>query len=223
MGAYLLQALLVVGHALEFPLDLVLAVETLLEKRQSFDQVIVDVPAQVANVLVVVKDAVEMVQALGREQTDRRDHVGGGAGGEGAAGEADEDDLVAVDVVGANEVVDKADVAVQTHAKGAAGELVNGIGGAHAGKVRDDLVGSIRAVSAEAAGEPRHVGGGLEATIGERGSFLGLEVTYLPLPSESIHVPSQHRIRRLGMAGLGVCRNDVCCEVGAVERAESRA
>jgi len=47
------------------------------------------------------------------------------------------------------------------------------------------------------------------------------EVTYLPLPSESIHVPSQHRIRRLGMAGLGVCRNDVC-EVGAVERAESR-
>lgn len=221
--AYPLQALLVDAHAGVLPLDLVLAVKALLEGGQPFDQVLVGITAHVANVLIVFKDAVEVVQSLGREQTDRRDHVGGGAGGEGAAGEADEEDLVAVDVVGADEVVDEADVAVQAHAKGAAGELVNGVGGAHAGKVRDDLVGSVRAVSAEAPGEPRHVGGGLEAAMGERGSFVELEVTYLPFPSESIHVPSQHRIRRLGMAGLGVCcRNDVCCEVGAVERAESR-
>ena len=161
----------------------------------------------VANVLVVVKDAVEIVQPLGREQTERGHHVGGGASGEGASGETDEDDLIAIDVVGADEVVDEADVAVQTHAKGAAGELVNGVGRAHAGKVADDLVGAIRAVSPETAGESCHVGGRLKTgMVSVRLRFVETVATYLPLPSESIQVPSQHRIKRLGMAGLGVCR-----------------
>ena len=45
-------------------------------------------------------------------------------------------------------------------------------------------------------------------------------VAYLPLPNESIHVPSQHRIRRLGMAGRAAGRYDDIREVGAVDGPE---
>ena len=118
---------------------------------QPRDEVLVGVPTGVAHVFVVVKDPVEAVQTVGGQQADRADHVSGGAGGEGAAGEANEDDVVVVDIIGADEVVDGADVAIEAHAEGPAGELVDGVGGADAGEVVDDLVGAIGARPTEAA------------------------------------------------------------------------
>lgn len=55
--------------------------------------------------LVVLKDGVEVLEAPGRQQADGRDHVGHRARGKGAAGEANQDDVVARDIVGADKVV----------------------------------------------------------------------------------------------------------------------
>lgn len=110
---------------------------------QPRNKVVTSVAGRVAHVLIVVKDGVEAVQTGRGQQADRSNHVGDGPSGKGATGEANQDDGVAVNVVGADKVVDLADVLIQAHSKRAAGEAVNGVGSPDTGEVVDDLVSAI--------------------------------------------------------------------------------
>lgn len=64
----------------------------------------------VAQILIILEDVVEMVESLGVQKTYTRDHVRHGASGESSARKADEDDLISVGVVIADEAVCQADV-----------------------------------------------------------------------------------------------------------------
>lgn len=77
--------------------------------RQVIAEKVVRGPLGFANVLVVLEDGVEVVQAGGGQQAQGGDEICHRAGDEGAPGEADEDNVVSVDVVCADEVVHLAD------------------------------------------------------------------------------------------------------------------
>ena len=147
---HLLEPITVNIHALLFPLNLPLAVHVSVW-WQVWDQKLFSLARGVANVLVVVKNGVEAVETVGSQQPDRGNHVGHRPRGEGAAGETNENDVVAIDIIGADEIVDLANVLVKSHAECAAGELIQGVGGAHAGKVIDDLGSPVGACPPEDA------------------------------------------------------------------------
>lgn len=56
-------------------------------------------------VLHVLEDGEEELHTLSGQESEARDHAGNAPRGEGAAGEAENDELVAVDIIGANERV----------------------------------------------------------------------------------------------------------------------
>lgn len=143
------QSLLVLPQPPLLPLNLSRSVGIVV-LGQVRDEKLIRITSFVANVLVVIKDGVKIVQAFRGQQANGRNHVSHGSSGKGAAGEANKNDGVAVDVVGAHEIVNFADILIEAHTEGAAGELINAVGGAYAGEVVDDLMGSI------AAGPAKH-------------------------------------------------------------------
>lgn len=148
----------------------------LVLKRQVRELVLVLV---VHPVLHVLEDRVKVLDALAGQQAQVGNHAGDGADGVRAAREADEDDLVAVAVVGAQEAVDLADALRQAEAECAAGEGVEGVGArADARLVLDDLHTTVAALSAKTSRDAGHVRGDLEPAFGlEEGR---LDVAALP-------------------------------------------
>lgn len=109
MQTDLLQAALVLALAGSLPFDLGLATLAVV-LWQPGDEKLINITVRLAHVLVVIKDGIEVVQALRGKQADGGNHVGNRTCGEGAAGVAYQDDGIAVNIIGADEVVYLADI-----------------------------------------------------------------------------------------------------------------
>ena len=137
-----------------------------------------------------------MLDALAGQQAQLADHASYRPRGEGSAGEADQDDLIPIAVVGAEEGVGFPDPLLgvslgfssfgrvafceagltylgYSYTEGAAAEGVEGVAaGSDAGLVRDDLQSAVVTQALEASRNARHVGGVLQGTRLEKGRFV---------------------------------------------------
>lgn len=124
---------------MRFPQQLGLGLFTPI-RRQGLTQKVFPRAPRIANMLIILKDGIEAVQASGGQQPQGSNHIRGGAGCKCASRVADEDNLIAINIVGADEVVRLANDLLQTRAKHAAGDAVEDVTAADAGVVGDDLV-----------------------------------------------------------------------------------
>ena len=122
-------------------------------------------PPALALIFPVLEDGVEVGQSPIGQQAHRADQAGHAAGGEGTAREAENEYLVPVGVVVAQETVRLADVFGQAFARGAADHLLVQTGaGADSGLVVDrlwggEVGGAVQADGLEAAAYAGHIGG----------------------------------------------------------------
>lgn len=118
----------------------------------------------VPDFLVVFEYGIEMLHTRWRQQPDGGDHVGHGSRGESSPRKSNEHDIVTVHIVSADEVVNFADVLVQTRPEYSTRKFVNKIAAAYTREVGDYLRSAVGTIPAQDAGDPCHVGWGISPT-----------------------------------------------------------
>lgn len=139
---------------------------------------------RIPRILKILKDLIKIRQPRLGQDPDRAYQAGNTPGRKRAAREAQQEDLVAGDVVVDDEVVGLADVFGETEPCAAADDaVVQADARADAGLVVDDLRDVRGGVGAEAAADARDVRGDLQAFVGAadgQGGFLDAVVGVEP-------------------------------------------